>query len=133
MIINKITIGFVTQQYDNEQGRFISQEFVAGDEVEYECEGEPVRLVGKNYGEFTGLDDYLAFDMVQPKVDVQPDNKPFDVSGLKEQLQENVLAVLDGAFNSLCNDKIIVAIVENAVVGQVREVIRETVDAAKDC
>lgn len=57
MLINKITTGFVVQQYDTEQGRFISQEFVAGNEVEYECDGAPLE---------GDIDDYLAFEMVQP-------------------------------------------------------------------
>ena len=30
MLINKITTGVVTQKYDTEQGRFVSQEFWAG-------------------------------------------------------------------------------------------------------
>lgn len=36
MIINKITHGYVVQQYDTETGKCKSQSFVAGDECEYE-------------------------------------------------------------------------------------------------
>lgn len=43
MKINKITRGFVVQTYDTDTGRCIGQEFVAGDQVEYEDEiGLPV-------------------------------------------------------------------------------------------
>ena len=43
MRINKITTGFVVQVFDTDLGRFISQEFVAGDQVDYEDEdGDPV-------------------------------------------------------------------------------------------
>jgi hypothetical protein len=43
MRVNKITVGFVSQIFDTDLGRFVSQEFVAGDQVDYEDEdGEPV-------------------------------------------------------------------------------------------
>ena len=57
----KIIIGFVVQTYDEQKRSFVDQEFVAGDEVEYEGEDE--------------LDDeeveylhsaYLPMKMVQP-------------------------------------------------------------------
>lgn len=42
MIKKKITHGFVVQNFDSE-GNFISQEFIAGDVVEFENEfGEPL-------------------------------------------------------------------------------------------
>ena len=57
MIVNKTTPGFVIQQFDTETRRFISQEFIAGDEVDFEDEdGEPV----------DSFDEYLPFDMTQP-------------------------------------------------------------------
>ncbi len=34
-IIKKITYGFVIQEYDDELEQFVSQEFVAGDQVEH--------------------------------------------------------------------------------------------------
>ena len=56
-IVNKITYGFVTQQFDTKTGKFISQEFTAGDQVDYENKrGEAV----------DSIDEYLEFDMVQP-------------------------------------------------------------------
>jgi len=62
MIVNKITIGFVIQQFDTETSQCISQEFVSGDEVSYESEnGE---LLDEN--EFDGLFLYQSYDMVEP-------------------------------------------------------------------
>ena len=63
MKFRKITTGFVIQNY--EDGKCVSQEFVAGDEVEYEDEtGDPVDF--PDYSE-----EYQPFDMVQPKPAVQ--------------------------------------------------------------
>jgi hypothetical protein len=42
MILNKITTGFVIQQYDTETKKFVSQEFIAGDEVEWEQDGDTI-------------------------------------------------------------------------------------------
>jgi hypothetical protein len=46
---NKITVGFVVQQYEkNDNGELVcvSQEFVAGDQVDYEdVNGEPLKEV----------------------------------------------------------------------------------------
>ena len=57
-MLKKITTGFVVQTFDPETNRFISQEFVAGDECEYENEeGNPVEAIEEAY---------LPFDMVQP-------------------------------------------------------------------
>lgn len=36
MIVRKITTGFVVQQFDADTGRCVSQEFVAGEQVEWE-------------------------------------------------------------------------------------------------
>ena len=59
MIVNKITTGFVIQSYDTEAHKFISQEFVAGDQVIWTtASGEQVKPATN--------DSYLAFDMVQP-------------------------------------------------------------------
>lgn len=34
MIVRKITTGFVVQEFDEETGRCLTQEFIAGDQVE---------------------------------------------------------------------------------------------------
>jgi hypothetical protein len=64
MIINKITIGFVTQQFDTETNKFIGQEFTASDEVTWENPDEidePTDAPLVN-----GESPYLNYDMVQP-------------------------------------------------------------------
>ena len=60
MIIQKITVGFVVQRFDNVTGKFISQEFFAGDEITYEDEdGVPVESKQAEKS-------YLPFEMTQP-------------------------------------------------------------------
>lgn len=52
----KITVGFVIQTFD-ESSKCIEQEFIAGDQVDYEdADGNPI----KEWSE------YQPFDMVQP-------------------------------------------------------------------
>ena len=65
MKINKITTGFVIQTYDTELKQWTGQEFVAGDQTEYEV---------ADIGEIIDPDDarpesskpYLPFQMQQP-------------------------------------------------------------------
>jgi hypothetical protein len=60
MIVNKVTTGFVVQKFDTDTRAFVSQEFVAGDQVDFEYQdGEAVE----------SFDNYLPFDMVQPVED----------------------------------------------------------------
>ena len=63
MKINKITTGFVVQVFDTKTKRFVSQEFIAGDETSVEYRnGETVpdgKVLDANA-------TYLPFDMVQP-------------------------------------------------------------------
>jgi len=67
MIVKKITTGFVIQEFDTDKMQFVSQEFVAGDECEYEDEdGEPVE---SELLEVEGQEIYLPYDMVQPETD----------------------------------------------------------------
>jgi hypothetical protein len=40
MLVKKITTGFVVQVFDTDLGRWVSQEFVAGDDIQTEYEGE---------------------------------------------------------------------------------------------
>ncbi len=64
MLVKKVTVGFVVQVFDTKTKRFISQEFVAGDQCDYEDEnGKPV---DKKALEVDGTEAYLPFDMVQP-------------------------------------------------------------------
>lgn len=58
MIVNKVTTGFVIQQFDTETRQFVSQEFVAGDQVDFEDEmGDAVE----------SFPECLAFHMVPPQ------------------------------------------------------------------
>lgn len=84
MLIDKITHGFVIQTYDTESKKFVLQEFVAGDQVEYESkDGDPV--------ECPDSAPYLPFFMKQP-VEIDPK----DVQALtSETLQKLSLAVFD--------------------------------------
>lgn len=58
MLINKFTSGFVVQTYDPETKKWISQEFIASEEVyfEYASTGLPA----------PEFDDELMMNMVQP-------------------------------------------------------------------
>ena len=64
MIIRKITHGFVIQTWDTENKEWTGQEFVAGDDVEYECDGLSIDL------QTAPLDEYFPFHMVQPKMNI---------------------------------------------------------------
>lgn len=71
MIINKVTVGFVIQQFDTKKKKFVHQSFVAGDQCDYETEtGDALSNIetesfgiGPNMG---SKEPYLPFDMVQP-------------------------------------------------------------------
>ena len=66
MLVRKITSGFVVQVFDTEKGQFVSQEFVAGDDVAWEDElGE---TVDSSVAEAGGHEAYLPFHMIQPEV-----------------------------------------------------------------
>jgi hypothetical protein len=70
MLVNKVMAGFVVQVFDTEKRRFVSQQFVAGDQCDYEDQdGNPV---DRKALEADGKEAYLSFDMVQPK----PPGKP---------------------------------------------------------
>jgi hypothetical protein len=65
MRINKITHGFVFQTWDRDLNKWIGQEFVAGDQTEYEHAGsdrilDPVDIWPES------PEPYLPFLMTQP-------------------------------------------------------------------
>ena len=65
MVLNKITTGFVVQQFDADTGRCISQEFVASDQVEWKDQ-KGDRIEDGQYGiDLEGL--YWPLDMKQPE------------------------------------------------------------------
>lgn len=62
--VKKITTGFVIQKWDAETGKFLGQEFVAVDEVNYEDEiGNPIDV--DEIPDFFDKYPYRCFDMVQ--------------------------------------------------------------------
>ena len=64
MIVSKITTGFVVQKFSTVTGKFISQEFVAGDQCDYEDDNG--NAVDSNLLEVDGKEVYLPFNMEQP-------------------------------------------------------------------
>jgi hypothetical protein len=65
MNLSKITTGFVVQKFDSDTGRCISQEFVAGEQVEWEDQkGNPIED-GQCGIDLEGL--YFPAEMKQPE------------------------------------------------------------------
>ena len=64
MIVKKITVGYVIQEFDTAKKKFVSQEFICGDDCTYEdVKGNPIGQVS-----FAKVENaYLPYDMVQPK------------------------------------------------------------------
>lgn len=102
MIVKKITTGFVIQEFDTEKKEYVKQEFIAGDEVDYETENEgegddwldndgkvvdPSNIMLNE----AGVEPYLPFTMMQP-VDMDiPDTLVIVVEGGVVQGVENLL------------------------------------------
>lgn len=91
MLINKITTGFVIQTFDTGTGKYIDQEFYASEQVDYEStDGQtPIEdefMESVNFGPYAEQEPYLPFDMVQPLA----------VENCREQIQEDLLALIDG-------------------------------------
>jgi len=64
MIVRKVTVGFVIQTFDTDLPGFISQEFIAGDQCDYEdVNGE---TVDSSLLIVDGKEAYLPFNMVDP-------------------------------------------------------------------
>ena len=78
-MVYKITHGFVIQRF--EDNKFVSQEFVAGDQVEYETPN------GTQVGEVDDL-PYVPFEMVQPITE------EIQLKELMEKLQVNEVRVV---------------------------------------
>jgi hypothetical protein len=71
MIINKITTGFVIQQFDTDTGKFVGQSFTACSEVAYEnVAGETIEddvMAPLGFGPDAEDEPYMPFDMKQPE------------------------------------------------------------------
>lgn len=70
MSIKKITTGFVIQTYNEDTGDCIGQEFIAGDQVDYEDEQ------GESCKPFAA---YFPFDMIQPETKINVSEKVQEV------------------------------------------------------
>ena len=79
-MVYKITHGFVIQRFDN--NKFMSQEFVAGDQVEYETPN------GKQVEEVSDDLPYVPFEMVQPITE------EIQLNELMQKLQVNQVRVI---------------------------------------
>jgi hypothetical protein len=66
MIVNKITIGYVTQIYDSTKKKWMNQYFTTGDQVSFTDQSGNT-LFGDKLTKSGLLEAYLSFDMVQPK------------------------------------------------------------------
>ena len=67
MLVKKITTGYVVQVFDTETQRFVSQEFVAGDECRYEDEDR--NTIESDQLTVNGEEVYLPFEMRQPSAE----------------------------------------------------------------
>lgn len=80
MIIKKIVTGFVIQSFDTETNQFVSQEFIAGDENEYEDENGKA-LYSKDFPEIYSI--YLPYKMYQPETMID------DIENIKNLMNSN--------------------------------------------
>lgn len=98
MKINKITDGFVIQVFDTETGKYLSQNFTAGANVDYENEqGQTLNdldMKQYNFGPDAASEPYLPFDMVQPTPELS-----IALKLCREQIQQDLLALCDSGYN----------------------------------
>ena len=111
MLLKKITHGFVIQVLDPSKGRWTSQEFVAGDQTEYETEdGETINDLDFTEQAGVGEEPYLPFDMVQPEAE--------STASVAEKIREVVSDT--GVFVTDHMDELI-GLLETAVMESLRE------------
>lgn len=68
MIISKVTVGFVVQQFDTDRQDWVCQDFMASDECEYETgDGDPINVEDFLDHVASSREPYLQYDMVQPE------------------------------------------------------------------
>ncbi len=65
MIINKVTTGFVVQEFDTTTRKFTKQEFVGSDDYVWEFQNGDCLM--RSDDALIADEPYLPFDMVQPK------------------------------------------------------------------
>jgi len=81
-MITKFTEGYVKQEFDDD-GKCISQKFVAGDKVDYENSGVPCSCPSN--------EQYQPYDMVQPGF-VQV--KETEFADQRNKMQEDISTIL---------------------------------------
>jgi len=104
LLINKITTGFVIQVFDTDNKEFISQNFTASDECDYETQdGKPV---DSSLLEVDGKEIYLPYDMVHPGIKhIQLfDNASFQIGILKTTADDTILDKLFGEYKNYESD-----------------------------
>ena len=68
--VNKITTGYVIQEFDSDTGKCLNQTFIAGDSVDWEDDcGHPIDEPAKS--------SYFPLDMIQPE-NHEPDDIEYD-------------------------------------------------------
>jgi len=77
MIVRKVTPGFVVQEFDAATGRCLSQEFVAGDQVDWEDRAGNAISDGDFGIDLEGL--FFPQEMKQPEEKHDGDSKPHPV------------------------------------------------------
>lgn len=98
MLVSKVTVGFVVQTFDQELGRFTSQAFIAGDQVDYEDDnGNPVDAdeCKVERGDIMS-EPYIGFDMIQPQDDPR--------ITINEELQLAICTCVDLANDNIYGD-----------------------------
>jgi hypothetical protein len=84
----KITTGFVIQEYEGEN--CISQEFIAGDQCDYEDQfGDTIQP--PVFHTKSQCENYQSFDMVQP----QKANEPIDKIAIEITVDSGVITSID--------------------------------------
>ncbi len=79
MIIKKITVGWVVQTFDTDNGQLVEQCFHASDQVDYENEqGESIDATEDHDPNYRMIEDlYYPFDMIQARYDNYDDDDLF--------------------------------------------------------
>jgi hypothetical protein len=119
-IIYKVTVGFVSQRFDTETRRFVSQEFIAEDGRQWENEfGEPLDMRSNEdlaliYGQGGVNEPNLNMEMVQPKVNagVVMDATPLLAQPTAFEIGEQVLVVPSDRIVDLVRNEFMGTVVE---------------------
>jgi len=86
MRIFKITVGFVSQEWDTEKECWVSQTFTVGDQIDFEdADGNPV----DPNKVLPSPEPYLCFDMKQPEQNPGPEGYELGDGGMIEWPEED--------------------------------------------